>query len=442
MNQLANRQGANGGFGYWGASEPEGFDYLTLYAGHFLTDAKDSGIPVPARLHQANLRRLRFMADATLTDPWRDSDGRMHYWQTRWEAEMRASAIYLLTRNEEVTTNYALKLQDYLEAKVPRELWHRDATAPWLASTWRLLKKESAAAPLIQAHRAALKLPEPSQWDWGYYYYTSKLTRDATSFTILCRHFPEIAKTLTYEEMKPLTEMIESADFSTLSAAWSVQALKAYAGLAADSGVKAGIATLQGQEVKVLGEPAAGQLKLNVPEGMTRFFFPPEAPQGLGAWYQTIETGFAKTLPEKPSAVHVEVVRELVDAAGQPVTQSKLGETLFAKLTVRNLTKTALPNLALTELLPGGFEFAPPGEPDSLRPGLATRPGTDYIDVREDRALIYLGLGAERALTLQYALRPTCAGSFVVPPAYAEDMYEAKVRANSAAGKIIILPRE
>ena len=55
---------------------------------------------------------------------------------------MRASAIYLLTRNEEVTTNYALKLQDYLEAKVPKAMWHRDSTAAWLASTWRLLKKE------------------------------------------------------------------------------------------------------------------------------------------------------------------------------------------------------------------------------------------------------------------------------------------------------------
>jgi len=442
MNQLSNRQGPNGGYGYWGASDPEGFDYLTLYVGQFLTEAKASGIPVPARLYQSTQRRLRFMADATITDPSRDSDGRIYFWRTRWEAEMRAASIYLLTRNEEVTTNYALKLQDYLEAKVPKELWHRDATAAWLASTWRLLKKESAATPLIQAHRAALKLPPSNQWDWGYYYYNSPLTNEATTFTILCRHFPEIAKALTYEEMKPLTGMIEQGDFSTLSAAWSVQALKAYAGLAAASGVKAGIASVTGQEVKVLAEPASGQVKIQVPEGFARFFFPAGAPEGLGAWYQTIETGFARSLPEKPSGRHLDILRELLDANGQPVTQSKLGETLFAKLTIRNLIKTDLPNLALTEMLPGGFEFAPPGEPDSLRPGLATRPGTDYIDLREDRALLYLGLKAEQSLTLQYALRPTCAGTFTTPPPYAEDMYEPKVHANGAAGKLIILPRE
>ena len=440
MNQLIRRQGSNGGFGYWASDDPQGFDYLSVYVGHFLTECKSSGLPVPARLFQSTMRRLRFMADAKLTDPHR-SGGRIYYWQTRWEAEMRASAIYLLTRNEEVTTNYALKLQDYLEAKVPKALWHRDSTAAWLAATWRLLKKESAALPLIQAHRAGLKTPLPQDWEYGYYYYNSRLTREATAFTILCRHFPEIAKKLTYEEMKPLTEMIEQADFHTLSAAWSVQALKAYSDLAASNGVKAGIASVQGQDFKVLAEPAMGQLHVTVPEGMARFFFAANSPDGLGAWYQTIEKGFAKNLPQQANSMHVEILRELVDANGIPVTQSKLGETLFAKLTIRNLTKTDMPNLAITEMLPGGFEFAPPGEPDSLRPGLATRQGTDYIDVREDRTLIYLGLRSEGALSLQYALRPTCAGTFVVPPPYAEDMYEAKVRANGALGQIIVLSR-
>ncbi len=439
MNQLSLRQGRNGGFGYWGTNEQEGFDYLTVYVGHFLTDCKASGIPVPARLYQATLRRLRYMADATIADP-KPGDA-PDYWRPRWQAEMRASAIYLLTRNEEVTTNYALKLQDFLEAKVPKELWHRDSTTAWLASTWRLLKKESAAVPLIKAHRSALKAPLPPHWSYGYYYYNSRLANEATAFTVLCRHFPEIAKKLTYDEMKPLTEMIELGDFNTLSAAWSVQALKAYSDLVATQGVKAGIASVDGKDVKVLAEPAMGQLQVKVPEGMVRFFFDKDAPEGLGAWYQTIEKGFAKNLPEKASSTHIEVLRELVDEAGQPVTQGKLGQTLFAKLTIRNLTKTDMPNLAITEMLPGGFEFAPPGEPDSLRPGLATRQGTDYIDIREDRALIYLGLRAEGSLTLRYALRPTCPGTFVVPPPYAEDMYEAKVRANGAVGHLIVLPR-
>jgi hypothetical protein len=74
-----------------------------------------------------------------------------------------------------------------------------------------------------------------------------------------------MARKLTYEEMKPLTQMIEAADFNTLSAAWSVQALKAYSDLAASNGVKAGIASVQNQATKILAEPAMGQLQVKVP---------------------------------------------------------------------------------------------------------------------------------------------------------------------------------
>jgi uncharacterized protein YfaS (alpha-2-macroglobulin family) len=441
MNQLSRRQGRNGGFGYWSTNSEDGFDYLTVYVGHFLMECRSSGFHVPARLFQSTMRRLRFMADAKVTPPHK-ADGRTYYWRTRWEAEMRASAIYLLTRNEEVTTNYALKLQDFLDANVPKAMWHRDSTAAFLASTWRLLKKEKAAGTLIEAHRKAVRADPPAHMEFGSYYYDSRLTRNATTFTILCRHFPEIAGKMTYEEMKPLTGMIEQGDFHTLSAAWSIQALKAYAALAADNGVKAGIASVQGQDVTVLAEPAMGQLQVKVPEGTVRFFFAEGSPEGLGAWFQTIEKGFARNLPEEAGASHIEILREFVDADDQPVVQGKQGETIFAKLTIRNLTRTRLPNLAITEMLPGGFELAPPGEPHSLRPGLATRQGVDYTDIREDRALIYLGLRAEGSLSLKYALRPTCAGTFVIPPAYAEDMYEAKVRANGTGGRIVVIARK
>lgn len=156
MNQLTRRQGRNGGFGYWSTNSVDGYDYLAVYVGHFLTECKSSGFHVPARLYQSTMRRLRFMADAKVTPPY-TSGGRTYYSRTLWEAQMRASGIYLLTRNEEVTTNYALKLQDFLDAKVPKPLWHRDSAAAFLASTWRLLKKDKTATALIQLHREAVK---------------------------------------------------------------------------------------------------------------------------------------------------------------------------------------------------------------------------------------------------------------------------------------------
>ncbi|MEK0446074.1 MAG: hypothetical protein RLZZ399_1395, partial [Verrucomicrobiota bacterium] len=110
--QLARRQGPNGGFGYWHSENVEGFDYLSLYVVHFLTEARANGFAVPEALFQPALRRIRLMADADLSEPYRDSRGVLHYERTRSDASTRAAAIYLLTRNEELTTRYAIRLLD------------------------------------------------------------------------------------------------------------------------------------------------------------------------------------------------------------------------------------------------------------------------------------------------------------------------------------------
>lgn len=435
--QLANRQGADGSYGYWTSENSEGFDYLSVYVTQFLVEARASGFQVPAPMFAAALRRIRLMADAKVTPP--DMSWSNPYGQTRQEANIQAAAIYLLTRNEEVTTNYALRLSDFLTAKVPGDLWYRDSSAVFLAATWRLLKKEDEAKRLIELHLKARATPR-SQRYWSYYYETP-LTEEATTFTILCRHFPEIAGKFGYDELKPITGLIESGDFHTLSAAWSVQALKAYAGLAKASGLKAGIAQVT-PEAKVLVEPQVGLSSSVVNSGTVRFSIVRETDSKLGAWYQAIQTGFDRNLPTKPDSRTIEVFRELLDESEQPISESKVGDSLLFKITIRNLGKTEQPNIALSELLPCGFDFAPQDEELALKPGLRTLEGTDYIDLREDRAQLYFGLQQNETRTFIYGVRPTCAGTFVIPSAYAESMYDRAVHGNGVVGKFTVQPRE
>ena len=125
---------------------------------------------------------------------------------------------------------------------------------------------------------------------------------------------------------KQMVILLRHLQFSLEVMLW---AANGYSDLAAGNGVKAGIASVQGQEVKVLAEPAMGQLQVKVPEGMTRFFFEANSPEGLGAWYQTIEKGFAKNLPEQAASMHIEVLRELLD---------RLKETGHDHVTARHLS--------------------------------------------------------------------------------------------------------
>lgn len=441
---LRRRQSEDGGFGYWTSwRSADSFDYVSVYVAHFLTEAKASGFNVPGPMFDAALRRLRLMADAKLElrQHDRSEDARRYL---RSEANIQAAAIYLLTRNEEVTTNYALKMRDALESQLPAGMWHRDPSAAWLAATWRLLKKDDEAKKLIALHRTA-RAAAPPRGDCDYYYYESALTREAMTFTVLCRHFPEVAGTLGYDELRPITEAVERGDFHTLSAAWTVLALKSYAGLTKSAGVRAGLAELVNGEPQPLAAPRAGMIsaKFGVGASHVRFFLAREAGAArLGAWYQTIETGFDRALPAVADANGIEVFREFLDEKGQPIETAKVGETIRVRVTVRNLSKTKQANLAVNELLPGAFDFAPQGEPLALKPGLNTLAGADYVDVREDRALLFCGLEENATRTFEYAVRPTCAGAFTVPPAFAESMYDRTVRGRGVAAKFTVLARE
>jgi hypothetical protein len=262
---------------------------------------------------------------------------------------------------------------------------------------------------------------------------------------LVCRHFPEIATKFGYNELKPITDLLERGDYHTLSAAWSVMALKSYAGLTKDMGVKAGISVVTDLGIQRLGEPVAGlsRASLEPRASAVRFTLhrPAEAGQ-LGAWYQIIQTGFTQNAPEKAAGSTLEVVREILSDKGQPTSQAKVGETLLVKTTVRNVGETKQPNLALIEMLPGAFDFAPVGQSMALRPGRAALPGADYVDVREDRAVAYFDLEAQRSVSFTYSVRPTCAGSFRVPPSHAESMYDRAVSGHSASAFFTVLPRE
>ncbi|MEI6714935.1 MAG: MG2 domain-containing protein [Verrucomicrobiota bacterium] len=437
--QLAKRQGQNGGFGYWYSDSAEGFDYVSVYVTQFLTEARAAGFHVPVPMFDSALRRVRLMADAKLTEPYKSPDGVVHYERTRYDANMRAAAIYLLTRNEEVTTKYAIKLADSLKALVPEPHWLGDPSAAWLAATWRLLKKDDEATRLIQAHLAAKSKPRPyGEW---VYYYESPLTLEATTFTVLCRHFPEIAGKFSYDELKPITEMVEKGLFHTLSAAWSVQALKAYSLLAQNSGLRVGIAQ-GGTSPKTIVEPRAGMASATLSPGIVRLLLERNSDSKLGAWYQTIETGFERVLPTEPESRSLDVKREFLTESEDPTDSAKVGETLLVRITVRNTGRSPQPNLALSELLPCAFDFAPNSDAHALKPGLNTLEGADYIDIREDRALLFYSLESGETKTFTYSVRPTCPGTFAVPPAYAESMYDRGVHAHGVANKFTVLPRE
>ncbi len=153
----------------------------------------------------------------------------------------------------------------------------------------------------------------------------------------------------------------------------------------------------------------------------------------MGEFYQVIETGYRKDLPEKPEANGLEVHREFLDDQGNVTHTAVLGKPVKVRLSIRSLNNTPVTNVAIDDLLPGGFEVVD----TSLKPGAGSA-GCDYVDVREDRAVFFTTVGQE-AKTIEYQIKPCNRGQFVVPPIYAESMYNRAISASGLADRIAVV---
>ena len=101
-----------------------------------------------------------------------------------------------------------------------------------------------------------------------------------------------------------------------------------------------------------------------------------------------------------------------------------LNTTFKAKLSVRNTCGKSIENVAITHILPAGWEVLS-----------ATPSGTiHYQDKRDDRVLSYVDLlRNNETVTIDLTLSATYAGKYYLPAVQAEAMYENSISGNTAS---------
>ena len=419
LRVLRSRQNAQGGFGLWSASV-EADEFASIYAVHMLMEARDLEVPglsVPPDLLRKGIEYAQALAASNPGD--------------LGAARTRAYAIYLLTRNGAVTTPLVASLRETLDAKYAKE-WPLDSTAAFLAATYQLLKQEKPANELMGGLVQQLEKGN-APYKWSPYY--DPVVRDAQTLYLLARHFPSRLKGLSPETMSRFVEPLSRGNFNTLSSAYTVVAIEAM--------------------VRTLGTDALGKLSVtqfDVKGAATPLALPdnllPRAPVAPGSvklklandsklttYFGVTQSGFDRNPPAQELKAGMEVFREYVGADGKPVTSVKLGDEVTVKLSLRAIGQVVY-SVALTDLLPGGFEPVQSRDENGSASSVSG-PAMQFADVREDRVVIYswANTGVQ---TYSYKLRATNTGQFVVPPAYAESMYERDKQARSIAGRITV----
>lgn len=433
IGELRSRQNDAGAYKLWPGGH-EVVEFVSLYAQHLLIEAGERGQAIPGDLVANGNNYLRSVAQ-------RDGNNLT-------DERQSAYAIYLLTRQGQRMAAEVAAARKRLAERY-RGQWEKDLTAAWLAATLDLMRQDRDAESLIAGTRFDAPTDE---------LYNDPMTRDALLLFVISRHFPERLKTVPSEVFTSMAKRVTDGYYHSLSAGTTLLALDAYA--AATEGAARNLAiaeVLKNKNVRALTLPEGLFPSVAFTDQAAALKFTNNTQ--LNAYYLIEQSGFDRKPPTQAIKQGLEVLREYTDSAGKPITKITMGQQIDVHLKFRGLKQDGLSNVALVDLLPGGFELVVPteaaasqfaeageGEEDGeWQQGYTgwrcqvcvgnVKASLQYADMREDRVVFYAHASSDVS-EIVYRIKATNVGSFVTPPAYGEAMYDRSVVGRSASGKI------
>ena len=394
LQRLQGFQTRSGGFGDWpGAAGAN--PWSTSYVGHFLVEAERAGYVLPAGMKSA---WIEYQAQAS--NRWIHSD----------EASQRQQAYRL----------YGLALAGAADLGAMNRLSEIDLAD---ASRWRL----AAAYALAGQPEAAGALVVGAETDVETY------TELGGTFGSEKRDQAMIldALVLLGRDAGPAVERVSAALasttwLSTQETAHSLLAMARYAGGADEAWSVAWSSTGAPATVEV----SRPMLQLPITHAGVVIVTNPGAAR---LYTRVVQRGLPPLTEAPASSSGLSVaVQWSNDSAGSLDPASIAQGTDFeATITVQNGTPQSLEEVALSALLPSGWETY----------GEAAGRGTDYEyrDVRDDRVLTYFDLEKGETKTFTVKLHAAYLGRFYLPPIVVEAMYDAEIHGRTAGSWIEVV---
>ena len=434
---LRGRLNEQGGLGLW-SSTPETAEFATVYGAHFLIDARDHGQQIPPNLLEVMndwLTRFASTPASTL------ADGRL-----------RAYAVYLLVRQGIRPLPALSNVEQELTHRYP-QTWQKDLAAAYLASTYKLMQRHADADRIMSAVPWA-----SAARDFGDEIYYGAAVHDAQLLYLLSRHFPAQLASIPTAALENMSASVNRTGASSLSAAYTLLALDAYSKTTATTTVLGISEKGRDGQTRPVTLPAGAMPKVGIAENTASVEFSRRGPSL--AYFVLAESGYDKQAPTAESKQGLEIAREFVDDQGTVLTQVRVGQEFFVRLRVRALGRDRQPQIAIVDVLPGGVEpvlelqaaadSSTPGEDPAmarqrnavraLPVGIASKSDWTpmHIDVRDDRVILY-GDATSNVGTFVYRVRANSAGTYHVPPAFAEGMYNRTIGALSLGATLQVI---
>jgi len=277
----------------------------------------------------------------------------------------------------------------------------------------------------------------------AYYNWEQQLVgayiRDAMAMYLLAKHFPNEFNSSDTSRIEALIEPVLSGNINTMSSGRTLMALNAYAKLFDGDDITQSIKVA----VNKINEETWKDIQLNK-DSSDALYASAELDfdssklrvQNLNAvqlYYQTLQNGYDRTPPTTATSNGLEVEKRFVDTKTEKEKKEFVqGDDVIVVLRIRSTDNASYSDIAMIDLVPGGFEI------DIEESRKMSNRFADYIDIREDRFVFYGRVNAGDPLIVAYKARVSTSGEFIVPPVYANAMYDEKITAHSAASKVSV----
>ena len=408
---------ANGAFALWhGGRDPH--PWGSIYATHFLVEARRAGYAVDDYVHDGALDYLSGMVRAK---PNYGSD----------EFERIVYSLYVMARAERPD----LGVMDFLRERQLNLL--RGKTKAMLAAAYTLAGNPGAVEELLAQLEQVMQVERQTGRN-----FSSTIRNRALMLLALLDARPEDPRIPQLVD-RLARDASEVRWWTTQESAFTLLALGEFIRRQADrapySGtIYVGNAKLGtfGDEVVTFREIRGGEsIRIEMDAG-----YEPHA-----AYYSLLTRGVPTDAGFRTESSGLEIEREYLDRDGKRADLDRVrqGDLLVVRTRARSVAGP-VENVVIQNLLPAGLEVENPRleSTETLKWVADRNLDPDYVDLRDDRILLFIDLPANQWKTGYAMVRAVTPGRFRLPPVQAEAMYNGAIRATGERGAIRIDIRE
>ena len=396
IEELASRQMVNGGIALWpGASQPD--NWVTSFASHFMTEAERAGYSIPSGFKQ-----------------------KLTAYQKARSLEWRFDPKFRQTSNDQAYRLFSLALSGQPEKAAMnrlRETENIPQLSRWLlAAAFATTGRREVADDLLDMRNIST---EP---EYQNYYYGSEIRDKAIIlYTLSLLDKKEEALPL----LKEICDNFNNENwYSTQSVAWGLFSYMKWASKMAgdkNSAVKVRVAVNEEKSDLTIqpGRIWAKELKLKQGDNLMLIENTSGSPVYANLTMKGIPAASETGKEEKGLSMKVEYVN--MDLGAVDPVRLEQGSDFMMVIKVTNTTFSAVDNIALTNMVPSGWEI----QNTRLFEAIAgIKESTfEYRDFRDDRVNTYFSLLRGETKTFLLILTAAYMGEYNQPSVWCEAMY-------------------